>query len=385
MGALLAKDSFNVPNRAPFTQPRGRSAKMAFSMTERLYYTDSYLREFHARAWSTAPRTASPSTSTAPPSIPARAGSPSIPAPSAASRWSKWWTRTIASRTAWPRPWPGRRRSSAPSIGTAASITCSSIAVSTCSPRSSKSGSASTPSASTWARRAPPSTSKAARVDAAHRPGGGAPRQPDRLRKPPAGRPFRGRRRGRRGCAKRPERQGTLRIVSIDGLDRSACGGTHVRATGEIGVVLLRKLEKIRQSVRVEFLCGSSRGPPRARRLRGPGEGRAALLVAARRGARPGGGAARKRARGREGPAQAGTRSGGLSRAANCTQRPRPMRPASAASPSGLPRGNARGFARARAKLHRAAQGGVRGRAHRSRPPCSRRPRPMPGSMPASC
>jgi len=47
-----------------------------------------------------------------------------------------------------------------------------------------------------------------------------------------------------------------LRIVSIDGLDRSACGGTHVRATGEIGVIVLRKLEKVRQSVRVEFLCG---------------------------------------------------------------------------------------------------------------------------------
>ena len=58
------------------------------------------------------------------------------------------------------------------------------------------------------------------------------------------------------GLRKPSEREGTLRIVSIDGLDRSACGGTHVRATGEIGPVLLRKLEKIRQSVRVEFVCG---------------------------------------------------------------------------------------------------------------------------------
>jgi alanyl-tRNA synthetase len=48
-----------------------------------------------------------------------------------------------------------------------------------------------------------------------------------------------------------------LRIVSIDGLDRSACGGTHVRFTGEIGPILIRKLDKIRQTVRVEFLCGS--------------------------------------------------------------------------------------------------------------------------------
>lgn len=59
------------------------------------------------------------------------------------------------------------------------------------------------------------------------------------------------------GLRKPSEREGTLRIVSIDGLDRSACGGTHVRATGEIGAILLRKTEKIRQSTRVEFLCGA--------------------------------------------------------------------------------------------------------------------------------
>jgi len=58
------------------------------------------------------------------------------------------------------------------------------------------------------------------------------------------------------GLRKASEREGTLRIISIGGLDRSACGGTHVRATGEIGVILIRKLEKVRQATRVEFLCG---------------------------------------------------------------------------------------------------------------------------------
>jgi alanyl-tRNA synthetase len=58
------------------------------------------------------------------------------------------------------------------------------------------------------------------------------------------------------GLRKASERQGELRIVSIEGLDRSACGGTHVRATGEIGPVLIRKLDKIRGNVRVEFVCG---------------------------------------------------------------------------------------------------------------------------------
>jgi len=59
------------------------------------------------------------------------------------------------------------------------------------------------------------------------------------------------------GLRKPSGREGTLRIISIDRLDRSACGGTHVRATGEIGPVLIRKLDKIRQTVRVEFLCGA--------------------------------------------------------------------------------------------------------------------------------
>jgi alanyl-tRNA synthetase len=62
------------------------------------------------------------------------------------------------------------------------------------------------------------------------------------------------------GLRKASEREGTLRIVSIDGLDRSAFGWTHVRATGEIGPILLSRTEKIRQSVRVEFVVRRARG-----------------------------------------------------------------------------------------------------------------------------
>jgi len=58
------------------------------------------------------------------------------------------------------------------------------------------------------------------------------------------------------GLRKASERTGTLRIVSIEGLDRSACGGTHLRSTAEIGPVEIRKLEKIRGTTRVEFVCG---------------------------------------------------------------------------------------------------------------------------------
>jgi alanyl-tRNA synthetase len=58
------------------------------------------------------------------------------------------------------------------------------------------------------------------------------------------------------GLRKQSDRAGTLRIVSIDALDRSACGGTHVRSTAEIGAVLLRSAEKVRSATRVEFVCG---------------------------------------------------------------------------------------------------------------------------------
>ncbi len=58
------------------------------------------------------------------------------------------------------------------------------------------------------------------------------------------------------GLRKPTEREGLVRIISIDNLDRSACGGTHVRATGEIGPILLRKLDSIRGNLRIEFLCG---------------------------------------------------------------------------------------------------------------------------------
>lgn len=58
------------------------------------------------------------------------------------------------------------------------------------------------------------------------------------------------------GLRKDSGRSGALRIISIHGVDRSACGGTHVRSTAEIGVLLLRGQEKVRKSLRVEFVCG---------------------------------------------------------------------------------------------------------------------------------
>jgi alanyl-tRNA synthetase len=58
------------------------------------------------------------------------------------------------------------------------------------------------------------------------------------------------------GLRKPSDREGPLRIITIGGLDRSACGGTHVRSTSEVGPIFLRSTERVRSSTRVQFLCG---------------------------------------------------------------------------------------------------------------------------------
>lgn len=46
------------------------------------------------------------------------------------------------------------------------------------------------------------------------------------------------------------------RIVEIVGVDLSPCGGTHVSATGQIGLIKLRRTERYKGGTRLEFLCG---------------------------------------------------------------------------------------------------------------------------------
>jgi alanyl-tRNA synthetase len=55
---------------------------------------------------------------------------------------------------------------------------------------------------------------------------------------------------------KLPERAGAIRLVNIADYDLNACGGTHVRSTGQIGGLQIRGVEKVSRGVRVEFLCG---------------------------------------------------------------------------------------------------------------------------------
>jgi alanyl-tRNA synthetase len=55
---------------------------------------------------------------------------------------------------------------------------------------------------------------------------------------------------------KLPDREGDIRLIEIEEIDVNACGGTHVEATGQIGGLLIRGTERVRQGVRVEFVCG---------------------------------------------------------------------------------------------------------------------------------
>lgn len=53
-----------------------------------------------------------------------------------------------------------------------------------------------------------------------------------------------------------PKVSGAIRVIEIDGVDYSACGGTHCTRTGMIGVIKIVKTEHVNQKLRVHFLCG---------------------------------------------------------------------------------------------------------------------------------
>ncbi len=52
------------------------------------------------------------------------------------------------------------------------------------------------------------------------------------------------------------ERTGDIRLIEVEDFDLSACGGTHVSRAGAIGIIALRRFERMKGLTRVEFLCG---------------------------------------------------------------------------------------------------------------------------------
>jgi alanyl-tRNA synthetase len=55
---------------------------------------------------------------------------------------------------------------------------------------------------------------------------------------------------------KEPVREGPLRLIEVADCDLSACGGTHVARTGQIGVIAVTGSERFRGGTRVTFVCG---------------------------------------------------------------------------------------------------------------------------------
>lgn len=55
---------------------------------------------------------------------------------------------------------------------------------------------------------------------------------------------------------KPPKVTGRIRIVEVEGFDWSACGGTHVRSSGQIGLIKITRVEKRGDSTRIYFRCG---------------------------------------------------------------------------------------------------------------------------------
>jgi alanyl-tRNA synthetase len=55
---------------------------------------------------------------------------------------------------------------------------------------------------------------------------------------------------------KEPARGGTLRLIDVEQFDLSACGGTHVGRTGGIGIIAVASWERFKGGQRLEFVCG---------------------------------------------------------------------------------------------------------------------------------
>ena len=55
---------------------------------------------------------------------------------------------------------------------------------------------------------------------------------------------------------KQPKVTENIRVIEVDGVDFSPCGGTHLRKTSEVGLIKIKRIENYKTGIRIEFCCG---------------------------------------------------------------------------------------------------------------------------------
>ena len=55
---------------------------------------------------------------------------------------------------------------------------------------------------------------------------------------------------------KQPKVSENIRVIEVEGIDFSPCGGTHFKTTSEVGIIKIKRTEPYKTGVRVEFGCG---------------------------------------------------------------------------------------------------------------------------------
>ena len=55
---------------------------------------------------------------------------------------------------------------------------------------------------------------------------------------------------------KPPKLQGVIRVVEIEDFDQSACGGTHLKSSAEIGLLKIIKTDRVRANIRLYYVAG---------------------------------------------------------------------------------------------------------------------------------
>ena len=248
-------------------------------MTDRLYYTDPYCREFDATVARRVEQRGDQraSRSTRPRSIPPPAGSRSTPARSVAARcrrgrrggWRRSSTSSRRRHGAGLEPGEavhGVDRLAAP-VRPHAAAHRPARALGRVRPAVRRADGQLSP------RRGRVHDRSGARADARRDRRGRGRSQSRRLGGPAGDDPVRDapKRPHALPLRKEPAREGTLRLIDVEAFDLSACGGTHVARTGAIGLIAVAAWERFKGGQRLEFLCGgrAPRPVPLASRHRG--------------------------------------------------------------------------------------------------------------------